>query len=400
MRRYIAFPLIYIVLYQLLLLYVKNTWITIIIPFLILLPLIKGSRMKFNKSLLIIFLLSAFFQFMILEPAIALKKIVFYFPISTLPGILLYSLVFSISMVLILQSIKNVKFNNFYIPGIFFGIIMIFVYYPAYVIFDYKILFLYIVFHFSYIMFISFAIYFIFTKAKYNTIAPFTFLMFLSVFNMLSITINVSKYYFLMWEMISISLLLFLIDLSIKSASTFKNVFKGTQLHLKKIIKDSKGFIAVIIVIMVIAILISPGILQGGDYVVADPTGSMVPVIEPGSLLFVEHVNVAALQPGTIITFMAPWNHILYAHEIIKICYINGVENFRTKGVANPSPDPEPVPVTDVKGEVAMAIPYIGYILIYDRVVIAIAFIGFAMLLLLPEKKKKYRIKRGKRHAL
>jgi signal peptidase len=209
------------------------------------------------------------------------------------------------------------------------------------------------------------------------------------VFTSLSINIDVSKYYYLIWEMITLSLVIFISDLIIKSSFNFKNVFSGSRINIKKAVKNSRWLIFIIVIVSIASIAIAPGISEHSYFVIGDPTGSMYPVIKPGSILFVGPIKTSSVKVGDIIVFNAPWeNGTLFAHQVIRICYIGGHEYFRTKGVANPSQDPEPVPTYDVKGHVLFSVPYLGYALIYSKLILAIVFVGIAGMLLYPGRKR------------
>lgn len=94
-------------------------------------------------------------------------------------------------------------------------------------------------------------------------------------------------------------------------------------------------------------------------------SGSMSPEFETGSLVVVKPVDPAALHVGDIITF-GNADGQLVTHRII------GIENdgdlsFITKGDANEVADSEPVPAHRVVGMMALAIPWLGRILVFSQ---------------------------------
>ena len=103
-------------------------------------------------------------------------------------------------------------------------------------------------------------------------------------------------------------------------------------------------------------------------------SNSMVPNINKGDLLFVRGVDPEDIKNGTaedlegdIIVFDArglwlgaPNEPIV--HRVIDKWETGGVWYFRTKGDANPSADPAPVPEDRVHGIVVGKIPFIGWV--------------------------------------
>jgi signal peptidase len=103
----------------------------------------------------------------------------------------------------------------------------------------------------------------------------------------------------------------------------------------------------------------------GGYRFFAVLSGSMSPEFETGSLVVVKPVDPAALHVGDIITF-GNADGQLVTHRII------GIENdgdlsFITKGDANEVADSEPVPAHRVVGMMALAIPWLGRILVFSQ---------------------------------
>ena len=390
MNRMASFILAYVVVYQLSLHYIRNTWVTVLVSLLLLLPFIFGIKIKLDKDVVKIAILGIFLEIFLLEPGIAFNRVSFHFYPSTLPAIIIYSALGAFSFCLILLGFKKSKIENFASRGLIFGAIILLFYYPYNVLIDPKIIFSLAVFNIVFMFFFAITVMFIYYKTNYNFIAAFIFLFTFILFNSLSINISVSKYYYLIWEMVTLSLIIFISDVVIKTSYQFENIFKGSKIDLKKAIRKSKSLIALIVVITIVSVMVTPGIVDHSYFVIGDPTGSMSPVIKPGSVLFVGPVKPSQVKVGEIIVFNAPWeNGTLFAHQVIRICYIGGHEYFRTKGVANPSEDPKPVPTYDVKGHVLFSIPYLGYALIYSKVILAIIFMGVAGLIPYPSKSKK-----------
>ncbi len=350
-------------------------------------PLIKSYRLNINSDILKALTLSIFLEVFLVFTFVIIKKSSIIFIPGVLPQIILYSIIFSFLLSLILIALRNFS-KNFYINSIIFSAVFILLDYPYYILIDPKTIFSISVFHIIFIAFFSILTVFIFFKTRFNGMAAFVFICIFEIFSFLSISIDISKYFYLIWEMVSISLVMFMADIIIRNSLEFNRTFKSRKINLLKEIKKSKFFIAVFLIVIIITILFAPGVSHS-YYLLADPTSSMYPVIKPDSVLVVNHINPVDVKIGDIIVFNAPWkNGESYAHQVINICYIHGKEYFRTKGVNNPSKDPLPVPTYDVKGLVAYSIPYAGYIIIYSKVIISVVFFAFSAMLLLPKKRR------------
>lgn len=99
----------------------------------------------------------------------------------------------------------------------------------------------------------------------------------------------------------------------------------------------------------------------GGYHVFAVLTGSMEPDLPVHTALLVHTIDPTMIRIGDIITFEEPGNNrVLITHRVIAIDTTAETKIFRTKGDANPAPDPWRVPSTAVKGKVYYHIPWIG----------------------------------------
>lgn len=138
---------------------------------------------------------------------------------------------------------------------------------------------------------------------------------------------------------------------------------------------------------------------MGGYRFFAVLSGSMSPEFETGSLVAVKPVDPAELQAGDIITFGNSGGQIV-THRIV------GIENgqsFITKGDANPVADPEPVPADRVVGVVALAIPWLGRILVFSQtkrgMLLMIAIPALIILVLEARSLWRYALEEDKKRA-
>ena len=92
------------------------------------------------------------------------------------------------------------------------------------------------------------------------------------------------------------------------------------------------------------------------------PSGSMVPVINPGDVVLIAPVNAEAIKVGEIIEYRNVKENINIVHRVIQINGNASNLSFITKGDANNSPDPDPVTTQAVMGREFFVIPKIGWV--------------------------------------
>lgn len=126
-------------------------------------------------------------------------------------------------------------------------------------------------------------------------------------------------------------------------------------------------------------------------------SGSMMPEIKVGEIVFVKKTDAERLAVGDIITYNLG-SSARVTHRIMEIneeqrCLI-------TKGDANEAMDGKPVPFDDVVGRVSFHVPYLGYISTYIKTPVGILIacgvvMGFIILNFLPdilEERKRVQV--------
>ncbi len=93
-------------------------------------------------------------------------------------------------------------------------------------------------------------------------------------------------------------------------------------------------------------------------------TGSMTPTLVRGDLVVIQHVSSAQIAVGDIIAYSGSCLPAPTVHRVISITSGPSGPVYTTKGDANPSPDPCPVPYSEVDGRVVAVIPAAGYLLL------------------------------------
>jgi signal peptidase len=92
--------------------------------------------------------------------------------------------------------------------------------------------------------------------------------------------------------------------------------------------------------------------------------GSMEPTIGFGSVAVIQPVEGQDVAVGDIIAFAppsAPGSSTI--HRVVGVEQGGGSVQFRTKGDANDSPDPNLVPAQNVRGRVCLYVPHLGSII-------------------------------------
>lgn len=106
-------------------------------------------------------------------------------------------------------------------------------------------------------------------------------------------------------------------------------------------------------------------------------TGSMVPVLNPGDMIFDKEVSQQDIKVGDIITFRK--DTILITHRVESIEENSGEIAFKTKGDANNVCDEDLVYKDMIIGTFAFRIPYGGYISNFAK-----SPIGFVLFIIIP----------------
>jgi signal peptidase len=122
--------------------------------------------------------------------------------------------------------------------------------------------------------------------------------------------------------------------------------------------------IALGLLLVIVALLAGIAPTFFGYEAVVVLSGSMAPALEVGDLAVIAPVPVEALRVGDIVSYRsAHLGHVNVTHRLVAIQPgPGGSPRFRTKGDANPVPDPEWVQPLAIVGRVAYVVPKIGYV--------------------------------------
>ncbi len=132
------------------------------------------------------------------------------------------------------------------------------------------------------------------------------------------------------------------------------------------------GRIAAIVIFLLVVCgvaIVATAVLTGDWQATPIVSGSMVPKLPIGSIAVSQREPLNDLRVGDIAELHPPFSRqVTYVHEIIRLHHRDGKVIVKTKGIANPIPDPWTVVVTSshvylVRGE----IPYVGYVVSWVR---------------------------------
>ena len=125
----------------------------------------------------------------------------------------------------------------------------------------------------------------------------------------------------------------------------------------------------IMIALLVLAgVIFIPRLVGCQEYAVL--SGSMVPTIPVGALVFDKPADPDTLAEGDIITYKLSGD-TLVTHRVIAIDEM--AQTVTTQGDANNTADGSPVAFSSIVGVYAFHIPYMGYMSIYARTPLGIA---------------------------
>lgn len=176
---------------------------------------------------------------------------------------------------------------------------------------------------------------------------------------------------------------------AIYSARSRLHLYAGFQKMLeikkkggKKMFRKICNILSAIIFAVLVAIaglLVVPNVLGFQSFAVL--SGSMMPEIQVGEIVYAKEVATSELEVGDVITYHLTGSTMV-THRIVGIN--ENEQTVITKGDANDTVDGTPVTFSNIKGRVGFHVPYLGYISIYIKTSIGILTIcGIAMLLFL-----------------
>jgi signal peptidase I len=131
-----------------------------------------------------------------------------------------------------------------------------------------------------------------------------------------------------------------------------------------------------------LALLLTPVSQLVGWEVFAVLSGSMEPTIKVGGIVAVHPVPADQLKIGDVITFVDQNRPDTFVtHRIVELSVTDGQVQAKTKGDANDTADAWNVPASKAVGRVDLALPYLGYLMVWLSSPLAkVAILGIAVL--------------------
>jgi signal peptidase len=134
------------------------------------------------------------------------------------------------------------------------------------------------------------------------------------------------------------------------------------------------------VVLLALAATLGPKV---GLEVFAIRGGSMTPTIPVGAAVVAVRAEPSSIRAGDIVTIRAD-NGIVFTHRVVEVDDSEADVWLHTKGDANTTPDPAPVPLASVIGRVTLIVPFAGYLIALLATPAGIvSFLAFAVALLL-----------------
>lgn len=125
---------------------------------------------------------------------------------------------------------------------------------------------------------------------------------------------------------------------------------------MSKLLNALASFILILVILISFA-LFAPRLLGYNIYGVL--SGSMLPTLKVGSVIYVKPCKASLIEVDDIITFkLAADSDVVATHRVIAI---DDELNFTTKGDNNNEADGTPVSPSRLIGKVIFTIPFLGY---------------------------------------
>jgi signal peptidase len=137
---------------------------------------------------------------------------------------------------------------------------------------------------------------------------------------------------------------------------------------------------AALIVVGALAVSLAPRLLGYSSVIVYG--GSMADSIPVGSIAVTKEVHPEDVAVGDVIVFYPPTtspDRSPLMHRVVSVREEDGQRLFRTKGDANPTPDPTEAALLGTGSRVVYTVPYVGYLVSFARTPL-----GWTLLLVLP----------------
>lgn len=132
-------------------------------------------------------------------------------------------------------------------------------------------------------------------------------------------------------------------------------------------------FLFLVLIVGVLVYVSSKGDFYGWRMLIVK-SGSMVPKISTGSLIFIQKEN--EYKKDDIVTFGSVNNpDTLITHRIVEVEEVDGNKVIRTKGDFNQIEDKDKSPYISIIGKYIFGIPYFGYVIDYAKTPVGVVLL-------------------------
>lgn len=149
----------------------------------------------------------------------------------------------------------------------------------------------------------------------------------------------------------------------------------------RRTVLHAAGVLLLLVMLVPFVVQAAPAVV-GGDTSYVVLSGSMEPAISPGDVVIVQDTTVSAVGVGDVVTF-GTGSETPTTHRVVDVVEQDGQTTLRTKGDANEDPDAGVVTAEQLRGEVILVLPLIGYVVQFGGTLVGqVVLIGLPLVLL------------------
>ena len=154
--------------------------------------------------------------------------------------------------------------------------------------------------------------------------------------------------------------------------------------------------VATVMIALIVLLVVVPRVVGGEPYTIL--TGSMTPLMPPGTVVVTKPVPFSEVRVGDVVTYQIKSGEpAVVTHRVTAVDLADGTTTLRTQGDANSAADQETVQEKQVRGVVWYWIPAVGYLTAIGTgggreqlaQLIGVALIGYAVWMLIVALRRR-----------